>query len=154
MCVPPSGATLFKSIKQASPGVQVNKQAGRPPEVCTLLIHNPSWSKHAGNLQERLPLTTSGGRDSHPARHISRLIISLPGGYSLTSVSSARCRLNAAPSNIRQPLWILALDVRPSPWIHSAQEPSHRDTRHLGPQLNYTEAPRNASGLAFVGVQI
>lgn len=161
MCVPPSGPTLFKSIKQAKTQCSGQQTAVRPLEVRTLSSTTHPGQNTQGRaenvLQRRITLllTTSDTRDSHSARHISSLIISLPGGYSLTSVSSAQCRLNANPSNIRQPLWIYTLDVHPSPWIHFAQSPSPTpDTRHLRPPMNYTEALRSASGLAFMGVQI
>lgn len=92
-----------------------------------------SDAKHTGNVAPDARKTCSAWLctsypspfptpDSHPKRHISTLIISLPGGYSPTSVSSTQCQLNADPWNVRQALWISLC-----PSVHLSRRSAARD---------------------------
>lgn len=158
MCVPPSGATLFKSIKQASPSVQVNKQtAGRPLGVCTL-----SSTTHPGQNTQGTAETCYSGvwlfLSPHPTRETHTLLATLAGSSShfqavttLLPLSAGLMRiLQTLGSHFGSTLWT-CIRLRRSILHKTSHTP---DTRHLRPPMNYTEALRNASGLAFMGVQI
>lgn len=165
----PEGALCLKaSSKRAA---MFRSKTDDSDSRCPCCSQDPCNTKHTGNVAPDgrktcgVWLCTSYPSpfptpDSHPECSISTLIISLPGGYSPTSVSSTQCQLNADPWNVRQALWIsLCPSVHPSrrslPEIHLYQNPAAgRDTWQLRLPMNYTATFKNAPGLAFIRVQI
>lgn len=151
VCVPPSGATLFKSIMQASPSVQVNKQQDdhwtHPQSILVKTLkelqkrasaaYNSSFHHFR---QERLTplLATLAGSSSH-FQAVAAWHLFLPPSVGLMRIlQTSRSHFGRASISMDSFCTI----------------PSHRDTRHLRPPLNYKRALRNASGWAFMGVQI
>lgn len=103
-----------------------------------------STLRHIPTRETRTPLATLAGSSSHfqavTARHL----------FLALSVGLMRI-LETSGSHFGSHCVRACIRLRGS-ILH--KKPSCRDTWHLGPPMNYTAALRNASGLAFMGVQI
>lgn len=150
---------FVKKHHTSKPQCSGQQTAGRSLEVCTL-----SSTIHPGQNTQGTAETCFSGiwlfLSPHPTRETHTLLATFAGSsshFQAVTVWHLFLLLSVGLMWIlqRQPLWFYTLDVHPSPKIHFAQNLSHTpDTRHFRPPMNYTEALRNASGLAFMGVQI